>query len=60
MRWLLDRKEVGTGLDVWLDVPDPGTHRVELVFGEGRARVTFRSVDPQADFGAPTSAGPAG
>ena len=38
VRWLLDRREVGTGLDVWLDVPDPRTHRVELVVGESRAR----------------------
>ena len=38
VRWLLDRREVGTGLDVWLDVPDPGTHRVELVVGESRAK----------------------
>jgi hypothetical protein len=48
--WLLDRKEVGTGLDVWLEAPRPGSHRVELVVGETRARVTFRTVDPEADF----------
>jgi hypothetical protein len=60
VRWLLDRREVGTGLDVWLDVPDPGTHRVELVVGESRARVEFRSVDPQADFGADTTDDPTG
>lgn len=51
-RWRLDGDEVARGLDQWVDAPSPGEHTLELAVGEdSRAAVTFRVVDPEADFG---------
>ena len=51
-KWTLDGKEVGRGLDLWVDAPAPGEHHLTLTAGESEpATVTFRVVDPENDFG---------
>jgi hypothetical protein len=48
-RWLIDRKEVATGLDAFVTAPPAGRHILELAVGSGRrlarVRIGFVTID---------------
>ncbi len=48
-RWLMDRKEVAEGLDVFVAAPRAGRHTLELTVGSGRTgaktRIGFVTID---------------
>ena len=49
-RWELDGEEAGRGLDLWVQAPPPGEHRLTLTAGGSEpATVSFRVVDPEND-----------
>jgi hypothetical protein len=50
--WSVDDKEVGEGFESWIEAPPVGDHRATFALDRKfEASVTFRTVDPEADFG---------